>query len=212
MFLTKARPRTEPVTTVASRHIPFVETLWLRLRDAKTDVAAKEDYLRQVGNLGVHVESLTTVADAAVADAKAVRKAEVDLERIKRVLSFGCEPTTPPEWYCGHLAEPAKDSRGDYADETWPQAGSYYSRDRTRVYRGPIPATALQRYAAVAPLIDDARIYSPREDDFRQLRNPEPIDPVIIGMIRFLGEPQYVEIARWDIDRDLASIFGRVEK
>jgi hypothetical protein len=221
------RTTTKDPVQVATQHIPFVETLWMRLVAAREQLAAKEDYLRQVGQLSVRVDSLTRVADGALADSQAIRKAEVDLDRIKKVLAFGCEPTTPPEWFCGHLTAPKKvkakdgrfDGREEYPSETWPQWSPetrYRSKTRdrdTHVYTGPMPAIALQRYAAVKSLIDDVRVYSPRPEDFETIREDDPSpDPVLIGMIAFLGEPQYFEIARWDIDKDLAAIFGSVSR
>ena len=199
---------TKPIE-VSVAHIPYVESLWMRLEDAKQRLSVKQDYLRTVGSLGVKVDALTAVADATLANERAIRSGQVELERIKKVLAYGCEPTTPPEWFCGHLTEPEKNKDGRYRAERWPQRGDYYNnRDQTRVFKGPVPAKALQRYAVVSTLIDDARIYAPEVDQFETLRNPEPFDPVLIGMIMFLGEREYFEIDRWDVDLDLATIFG----
>ena len=210
-LLTKRR---EPIQ-VASRHIPYVEPLWTRLTAAQKAVADKEEYVRTAGQLGVRLMAVTTLADGTETDAKAVRKAAADLQRIKRLLAVGAEPTTPPDWYCGHLTEPPKttDRWGEerYPAETWPSR-NWSGRGTALVFNSAIPLDALQRYAAAKPLIDDARIYSPRDEDFYRLPEPQPRDPVLIGMVRFLGEPQYFEIARWDIDRDLATLFTAVER
>lgn len=220
-FLTRTQApvvesRSAVATKVDTRHIPYVEALWNRLQAARQQVAAKEDYLREAGRLGVKVAAVANVALAAADDAEATAQAAGALERVKRVLALGAEPTTPPEaWYCGMLAQPEpirRDRSGEpvYPDETWPRRYRSSYRDTVSVFQGAMPLAALQRYAAAKDMIDDVRVYSPREDDFRQMPAPELRDPVLIGRIDFLGEPHYFELARWDIDKDLAVVFGRV--
>lgn len=196
----------EPVQ-VAVRHIPFIETMWLRLGEAKEALAAKQAYLIEAGRMDIKMASLSALAEASARDETAVRHAEVSLERMKMLLAFGAEPTTPPgAWYCGRIEEPKKDVWGNYPSETWPARDS---RDAL-VFQGAIPLIALRRYAATKGLVDDVRIYSPDWDDFRVLQNPQPRDPVMIGLINYLGDRVYFELARWDIDKDLVTVFGRV--
>lgn len=211
--LVEASRPPDPPTIVASQHIPYVEPLWTRLQAAKRQVEQKREYLRATDRLAIKVAARDNVAAAAEAEGKAIVDAARALERIKRVLALGAEPTTPPEqWFCGLVAEPegiVEDRWGhkDYPIERWPNR----ARGRTvMVFEGAMPVAALERYAAAKDLVDDVRVYSPREDDFRRLPEPELRDPVLIGMIAFLGEGQFFELARWDIDEDLAAVFGRV--
>lgn len=76
-------------------------------------------------------------------------------------------------------------------------------------YAAPIPIPVLHQLSAVQSLFDSMRVYSPKEEDFKRNVNPVPRDPVLIGAIDFLGVPQYFEVARWDIDEDLAAIFTK---
>jgi len=206
-LMTKRAP--EPIQ-VSSHHIPFVAVQYERLEAAKADVKVRQDYLLAAGRVGVLTASLANVVTATAEAAIATRKAEASLDRIKRLLALGAEPTTPPQqWWCGHVEEPArtKDSWGDlhYPAESWPCASSQRA---AMVFQSAIPIAALQRYAAAKPLLDEYRIYSPSRDDFLELANPEPRDPVLIGLITHLGESLFFEIARWDIDKDLAAIFA----
>lgn len=204
------------VPLVETRHIDYVETLFNRLTAAKESLAKREEYVRSVAGLGVKSEAAQRVANIALEEGRNVHAAEATLNRIRMVLNLGAEPTTPPiTWFCGHIEEPKRvkvrtswgtDRR--YPEETW-DARRPYSR-ATLVFGSAIPAEALQRYAATKPYIDDARIYSPREEDFEKKFNPVPRDPVLIGKISFLGKDEFFEIARWDIDEDLAALFSRL--
>jgi hypothetical protein len=219
MFLTRLftapeRAKPAPPVPVTSRHIPFVERLWLQLRDAQGQLIAKRAYLREARDLGLKIATVASLAEQTETEAAAIERAAGELDRVKRILELGAEPTTPPrDWYCGHLAEPArvKSQRGgeEFPAETWPNRE--HSRS-TNVFRGAMPMLALRRYAAALELIDEARVYSPHYEHFIHHPPPEMRDPVLIGMIRFLGEPQYFELARWDIDGDLAVVFGRVAR
>lgn len=214
MFLSKLlTPPTPAATTptraaIETRHIPYVETLWNRLQDARAQVAAKETYLSDANALGLQIASVATLTADTKRDVQAVARAADEIERIKAALAFGAEPTTPPrDWYCGRLTDPRGNDREDFPSETWPNREDSRARN---VFASAMPMAALRRYAATKHLLDDVRVYSPRYEHFTRHPNPHMTDPVLIGMIRFLREPQYVELARWDIGDDLAVIFGAV--
>lgn len=219
-LLQKIRTREVPVVSVATKHIPYIETLWARLEGAKTAQRTREEYVRAASQMGLKLKALEHVADKVLADPKGIRAGEAALLRVKMVLAAGCEPTTPPAgWYCGALREPKKVKSTDGWDneirrfprETWPDYRTRWSSERTvSTYVGPIPIEVIQKLAVVEPLVDDIRVYSPREEDFRANVNPQPRDPVAIGAIDLLGERHYFELARWDIDSDLATVFERV--
>lgn len=218
--LLTTQPKTEAIQ-VATKHIPYVESLWNKLETAQERQRAKEEYLRTASGLGIRTASLSGLADAAISEAKVIRTGGKTLDRIKRVLAAGAEPTTPPkQWFCGMVETPKKIRDWNqvrapkvWPRETWPHTAegslsiNWRTTDDIRVFKGAIPLVALQKLAATKPDLDDVRIYSPHVDDFQTLRNPAPRDPVMIGLIDFLGEKQYFEIARWDIDKDLAAIF-----
>lgn len=215
LLFTKPKPKAKPITPVETRHIPYIETLWNQLQDARAQLAAKEQYVREAAALGVKVAAVERVADATATDGAAVRRAVDELERIKQLLAAGAEPTTPPrDWYCGALTKPepmGKDRWGDdvYPQEDWPNRSTSRS---VAFFQGAMPVEALRRYAATKHLIDDARVYSPRETDFYRMPEPELRDPVLIGLVTFLGTSHYFELARWDIDADLAVVFGKLGK
>lgn len=220
--LTTSRPAA-PVP-VSTQHIPYVETLWNQLVEARERATKQEEYVRTASQLGVKVDAIERVANTAALGGREVAIAGKTLDRIKRVLAAGCEPTTPPEqWFCGMLTMPKRVTRTDpqlgdtfkgYPDETWPSQNldryrSPFRQLTVRVFSGAMPIEAVQKLATVKGDLDDVRVYSPSYEDFDQLRNPVVRDPVLIGRIDFLGEPHYFEIARWDIDADLAALFRR---
>lgn len=217
MFLTRllSTPQSaapEPIK-VSTCHIPFVERLWLDLQAARGQIAAKREYLGESDRLGLKIATVTALAEQTEADTTAVHRATSELDRIKRVLEIGGEPTTPPkDWYCGHLTEPRKTKERDreaFPPETWANREGGRS---TNVFRGAMPMPALQRLAATQEFLDEVRVYSPHYEHFTHHPNPQMLDPVLIGMVRFLGVPQYFELARWDIDGDLAIVFGHVAR
>ena len=197
---------TEPVK-VDRRHIPYIEVLWKALEDSKDTVGKREEYLRTSTILGIKTASTDRVA--RLPDRATLRKEERTLERIKTLLSLGAEPVTPPsDWWCGTLTSPKK-AWHDWPTETWPCLHDRYEMDNTvRIYRGAFPIEAMQRYARMKPYVDDVRVYSPERSDFKKAPLPVLRDPVLIGMIRYLETAQYFELARWDIDKDLAKVFG----
>lgn len=207
-FLTRERAAAVeqmPEISFDSRHIPYVETLYDRLRAAAQLVADRRAYLREANELGVKAAALTAVANQVVEDETTLRHSRGAYDRIRQLLAFA-EPTEPNSaWYCGQLEEPERDEDGRYPRETWPTRYTGYSDPL--VWQGATPVAALRALARAKPLVDEVRVYSPNIDDFRVLRSA-PRDPVLIGMIRFLGEETYFELARWDIDQDLAVLFG----
>lgn len=203
----------------------LLDNLRHETEEATTRLSAKRDYLRSVRGMSDGVGAVVTMQRSIKSDMDRIAHAGDAISRIERLLAFGFEPTTPPDWYCGHLSEP-KEQRS----ETWPRKEAPSGRTEPtvsdsvwtltafsfspfgmglgyRVFKGAIPAEAVRRYSIAKPLLDDARIYSPREEDF-QFVSLEPADPVLIGGVEVLGQPCYFEIARWDIDRDLAEVFA----
>lgn len=210
----ETEPKPEPIQ-VASRHIPLISEIYdhtLQIRDTQK---SRKEYLDQVARTGVRAASINIVRDSYKTDKKILAETEAALLRIKMVLAAGCEPTTPPqEWFHGFLEEPPKDQWGDYDvssfDRSWPGksvGGNMVSR--VDVFVGAIPPSALTKYAAVKGLVDSVKVYSPRSEDFRTFENPMVADPVLIGVIRAAKKRYYFEIARWDVDKDLADLFSR---
>jgi hypothetical protein len=193
-----------PEINFASRHVPYVTVLYERLQAAARLIDDRRAYLREANTLGVQTAALTQVANVVIADEAELRRSRSAYDRIRQLLAFA-EPTTPNEdWYCGHLQEPPRDKDNRYPRENWPHR---YSSGDTLVFAGAMPISALRALALATPLVDDFRVYSPSIDDFRVLRSA-PRDPVLIGLITFLGQRSYFAVARWDIDRDLAAIVG----
>jgi len=188
-----------------------------RLVLAKQRVVEKKELLRTALQTGVRVDSLDNLADTLPELEHQVGQANRKLANIKTLLELGFEPTNPPtKWYVGWLKEPKKvgwfDRRG-YPQETWPGLSVFRSSwERSRsaaVFTAPIPVAALAALGRAMPYLDDVRAYSPRDTDFTVHAEPVPHDPVIIGAVEYLGERIYFEIARWDINKDLAEVYSR---
>lgn len=209
----------EPIQ-VATKHIPFVEKQWLALTAVQTALEDKKTYVGAAEALGVRTATTDALAKSVKTETEAIDRASITLDRIKALLALGAEPTTPPrQWYCGWVEAPKKITiRGTptYPNETWPTDNigrtDIWGRCPGRVFHGAMPLDVLTTYAAIKSLADEIRVYSPAEDDFEQLVNPAPRDPVMIAMVSFLGERLYFEVARWDIDADLAAVFGSVAR
>lgn len=210
------------ITTVDVKFIPYVESLWNRLVASRISISTKKEYLEIVRQLNVKSESVKQVEQHYSEETSEARKAVGALERIKKLLAAGAEPNEPNfQWYVGVIQKPRPKTtlrlRQIYPVENWrgQSVSSWSSRDngyRQAVYTGPMPVHALQALASLGPLVDDYRIYSPDAKHFAAL--PEPIsrvniDPVLSGRIEYLGQNEYFELARWDIDRDLAGVFSK---
>lgn len=207
-MVTFALARTKESIPVATKHIPYLEALWNTLDASKKSIAAKKEYLQVAQRIGREVAAVSSVADRAKSDGESVVDGENAFNRIKQILAAGGEPTTPPiEWFCGRVITPMRLKNGRYPDETWP--GKRHYQGEVRVYQGAMPVMALERYAAMKDLVDGTRIYSPSDSDFEQIQKRIVYrDPVMIGSVAFLERNLYFELARWDIDKDLANVFG----
>lgn len=206
-------PEPEPVVKVATKHIPYVESLWNELEASRKAVELKEAYIREANKIGVKTASVSAMEREVVADRAKIDTGVKTLTRIKQALALGLEPTTPnTQWYAGSLGEAPRDQYGNRPSEHWPCRNVTGYIWYMAEFKGPIPLEALSKYAAVQHIVDDVRVYSPRMEDFDRVPDPVPHDPVIIGSIQHLSKPQYFEIARWDVDQDLASLFGQTMK
>jgi hypothetical protein len=209
----EAKEAVAPVK-VATKHIPYIEGLWNALEESSKGLDAKRQYIKEVDALGLDVASIDELKKDVSASEKKIAAGRDGLLRIKKALAAGCEPTTPNKtWFGGYIDKVKTDSYGYAKKDNWPNNNySYYGGNGALVFKAPIPLAALQRYASVKPLFDDVRVYSPRREDFEWVADPVPHDPVIYGAISYLGKPEYFEIARWDIDADLANVFGKTIK
>ena len=201
---------------VDPKHKQYVAGLWGDVNFNRRVVEKKREYIEAIDRIGVKVASVDSLATALNRQVTKINESKANIIRVKQLLAAGCEPTTPNiEWYSGYIKAPELDWRGSIKNEAenkgWPSANAGSAAPGTRVaywlYRAPIPVAVLEQYALVEHLLDSVRIYSPNIEDFQQVPMPVPHDPVMIGRVD-LTTPQYFEIARWDIDKDLAEIFA----
>lgn len=202
-------PASTPVVEVDERHLEYIDALINGIDVRRDDIAAKKAYMSAADASGLKIAAIEPMREDVERYEKRLADVTVVIDRIKRVLAAGGEPTSLQEtWYAGQLTEP---KRSEWRDpvETWPCANAHALWGaEVLVYKGAMPLSAVERLAEASPLLDDVRIYSPRRDDFYAMPRRLPHDPVLVGMIDLLGEPQYFEIARWDVDKDLAALFS----
>ena len=205
-----------PEIQVDPKYIDYIEGFQSQILEASEGISRKREYILRANALGMtNIPALDTLESDVTKTNDRIRLAGVKLDRIKQMLALGYEPTSlNTDWYAGHLHSPRPSFNGNPAPETWPHK-AFQETSLSRgayVFRAPIPLSALERYAGVKGLVDDVRVYSPRKEDFAWVPEPVPHDPVLVGKIDILSNPQYFEIARWDIDADLAEVFGKTLK
>jgi len=202
-FVKTIEPLTEQKVVYDPQYNDFITDLESRLEAAKEGIFEKQEYMRRVKALDVNVSATQEVARRLRAAEDNITQGHRAIVNIKHLLAEGCEPTTPnAEWYCGHIEEDT--SRSYYLRESWPNLTG--STDM-KVFKGPIPIEALERFSKTKQYLSDVRVYSPHKEDFRVVPEPIPHDPVIVGRVDFLKMPYYFEVARWDVGKDLASLF-----
>jgi len=219
-----------PALEIDPKFDDYLTTLTEGVAERWAKARKQTAYLTQVQQTGVNAAATTDLLARVKAEVESLERVDTEVEKVRKVLAYGCEPTTPPQtWWCGYLEDP----KGRYANETWPSLnlkqatpgervtastfavylsygqGTPLEYTSSLIFSSAVPVEVLNAYAATKGLFEGVRVYSPDPADFKQLANPIPHDPVLIGRLFVAGRTHYFEIARWDIDSDLAELFSR---
>lgn len=186
-------------------------------------VQAEPEADSQLGVMGVLAErraKIEALLDSAQWDISREHRTDLEMQlrrlsRYESVVKAGYEPTTPPTaWFVGFMrAVPRSVSNrrewfpGRRTPDRW------VNQPERLVFTAPVPSDVMEKYRQAVPVFgeENLRVYSPTINDFAADMRPLPVDPVIIGRLDWNpqeGEkPTYYEIARWDVDKDLAELY-----
>jgi hypothetical protein len=137
------------------------------------------------------------------------------------LMASGFDPWYPNRnWYAGfHPSARFGSLRSNVSERYLSQHGSSADdnvaskNERTLVYRGAWPKeaeVAFQRARKIVRL-DQIRIWSPNEDDFKSTPVRMPIDPIMGAFVDIAkGDRRYFLLAQWDLDDDLRALYKAI--
>lgn len=206
-----------------------IDTLIIRTQEKKEQIAAQAAYVDEMRAIADHAAknsfdhyqmmgvnlppAVRDLSTQIANDRKQLSEAAKIVEKVKKLIDAGCEPTTPNSaWYCGVI----DDNTHRRGAEGWPCANAPFKdqwgdgwKHRQMTYQGPMPVSAFKKLAEVRNLVDEVRVYSPHKSHFEEVPIPKRVDPVLIGRVRHIDNFYFFEIARWDVTDDLAALFTK---